>query len=432
MNFLKKMNMSPTMKYAIAEGATYNAAYIGTQGFIFTTLSIYFNATPLQLSIMTTMPLAASMIQIIIPYLYRIFRNRKELLVITAFFARIATVLIPISILFDFTNSYILFVVMMIFSIFSSFTGNVWTSAMKQIVPDSVRGSYFGLRNYITSIITVVFTMVYSYLMKTDSTKLGLLIVSTLMFIFFISSVFLLSKHSIPDTLIKKEKIDNPFTPFQDKDFRKYLLFTSFWNFSIEFCKPFFSYYQVAILKADYTFLGLASTISALLSMFLYILYGKFSDKFGNKNTIRIGIIFSLTGPLIFLFMTPDNYIMMTLLDAFITSFAWAAINLGYFNLLLESAKEPSEMYFSLNAFICGISAIAASFIGGNLGNLLQKKSFVIFDHLFFGIQFIFFLEILLRIISILILNRVKTAKGEKKFTLFDILPEINSMLKRN
>ena len=223
MNFFKKLNMSPTMKYAIAEGATYNAAYIGTQGFIFTTLSIYFNATPLQLSIMTTMPLAASMIQIIIPYLYRIFRNRKELLVITAFFARIATLLIPISILFDFTNSYILFFVMMIFSIFSSFTGNVWTSAMKQIVPDSVRGSYFGLRNYITSIVTVVFTMVYSYLMKTDSTKLGLLIVSTLMFIFFISSVFLLSKHNIPDTLIKKEKIDNPFTPFQDKDFRKYL-----------------------------------------------------------------------------------------------------------------------------------------------------------------------------------------------------------------
>ncbi len=60
------------------EASSYNAFYIATQGFIFTTLALYFNASPLYISIMTSFPIIAQMFQIFTPKVNNMIGSRKK------------------------------------------------------------------------------------------------------------------------------------------------------------------------------------------------------------------------------------------------------------------------------------------------------------------------------------------------------------------
>ncbi|HOO75976.1 MAG TPA: MFS transporter, partial [Tepiditoga sp.] len=396
-----------TMKFAVLEGATYNGFYIGTQGFIITAIALYFGAGPFELSVISSIPVVAQMMQIFTPYFHKLTKSKKSSLMLSAFIARNVILFIPAFIIFKFKNPYLLILIMATFSFIGAFTGNIWTGAMKKIIPPESRGKYFGVRNVFSSFVSIIMTAVYSNILNSENES-KILTVTLIMAVLAISTIIMLYFHDIPEEENEtRTKIDLK-TPFKDPEYKVFLKFVIIWTFTIEFTRPFFSYYQIDVLNVSYKFLGNLSILSGIISLVLYMFYGKLVDKFGNKNVLIMGIAIASLSPFIFFIASENNYKSIFMFESIFSAVAWTAINLAFFNLLLETSKEPAENYVGAYAFVSGISAICASLLGGISGNLMKGKYFYILGDKYHGIQIMFLIGFILRIYSLLNLTNVK------------------------
>lgn len=402
-------NSSKTMSLSVLEGGTYNAFFIATQGFIFTTIAIYFNASPLFISIMTSFPIIAQMFQIFSSRINTIIGSKKRSLIINAFISRSLFILLPIFIFFDVKSPYIILSIILLFSLFGTFVGNTWTVLIKKVVPFEKRGKYFAIRNIFSSFTGIIMLYLYSMFLEFPNFKVGLLWVTSLMAVFSILSAFLLLKHDFPEGDVRESSNNiNIFQPFKERNFRDFLIFIFVWSFAIEFSRPYFSYYEVAILNINYQFLGNMAILTSVISMILYLFYGVLADKFGSKNVLSLGIFISTFSPLMYFLMNSTNYRSILFLNSIFAAFAWSAINLAIFNLLLEISKEPSDNYIAANSLVSGIAAIIASISGGFLANHLRDIEITFLGDSYHGIQLIFIIGFTLRIVAVTILSEVK------------------------
>ncbi|WGS65377.1 MFS transporter [Marinitoga aeolica] len=399
--------LSTTLKLSIFEGMFFNAFFVATQTFIIISIALYFNANPFQISIVSSFPVFSQMFQIFTPFWYKLFKGRKNSLIVVAIIGRGALVLLPFAVLFDLNNSWIFVSIMIVYAFFGTFISNIWTSAMRELVPFEKRGKYFGLRNVFASAVGILATFLYAQFLDFPDKKMGILLVSSLAAMFSVITIILFVFHKIPEITEFVPKISLK-KPFYDEKFQTFLIFVGIWTFAIELTRPYFSYFQLAILGVNTRFLGNISVVSGLITLGLYPFYGRLSDKYGNKNILMIGISLATIAPLLYFVMTDSNFRSLILLDGIFSAFAWSAINLTFFNLLLETVSEPAENYIGSYALVSGITAIIASNIGGFFGNILKDKTFYILGDKYHGIQFLILAGFLLRIYALLHLTSVE------------------------
>ncbi|AEX85310.1 MFS transporter [Marinitoga sp. 1135] len=400
--------LSTTLKLSVLEAMAFNAFFVATQTFIIISIALYFNASPFQISIISSFPVFAQMFQVFTPLIYKLFGTRKKSLIIVSIIGRGSLVLLPIIVLLNIRNSHIFVMIMILYAFFGTFISNIWTAAMRELVPFEDRGKYFGMRNVFASAIGILATYLYSQFLDFPNEKMGILLVTSIMALFAVITIILLAFHKIPEICETSQNELKIKKAFQDKKFQTFLVFVGIWTFAIELTRPYFSYFQVAILHINTTFLGKMSVITGIISLVLYPFYGKLSDRYGNKSILMIGISLATIAPLLYFVMTDYNYRSLLLLDSVFSAFAWAAINLTFFNLLLETISEPAENYVAAYALTSGVTAIIASNIGGFFGNILKDKTFYILGDKYHGIQLLIFAGFLLRIYALLHLTNVE------------------------
>src|SRR3989338_4719172 len=138
------------MKYALYDGFFFQIFFTLTSSFL-TAFALYLGAGNTYIGVLNALPFLVSSV-ILIP-IARYSENkaaRKPVLVLISFFSRIAwlgIILIP----FVFTQDPLLFLLIFVTA---SAIGDVgsrvnWVSIMSDVVPESVRGQYFGRRNVI-------------------------------------------------------------------------------------------------------------------------------------------------------------------------------------------------------------------------------------------------------------------------------------------
>ncbi|GAB6188356.1 MFS transporter [Marinitoga arctica] len=401
------MKLTKTLKLSIIEAMFFNAFFVATQTFIIISIALYFNATPFQISIISSFPVFAQMFQVFTPLWYKFFGDRKKSLMFVSIIGRGSLILLPIVVFLDLKKSWIFVSIMIIYSLFGTFISNIWTTAMRELVPFEKRGKYFGIRNVFASAVGILATYLYAQFLDYADQKTGILLVTILVAFFSTITIILFFFHKIPEINDKVPKIDFR-KPFRDKKFQTFLIFVVIWTFAIELTRPYFSYLQLAILGVNTKFLGNISVVSGIITLILYPFYGKLSDKYGNKNILMIGISLATIAPLLYFVITDYNYKSLILFDGIFSAFAWAAINLTFFNLLLETISEPAESYIGAYAFISGITAIIASNIGGFLGNFLKDKTIYILGDKYHGIQLLILSGFLFRIYALLHLTSVE------------------------
>jgi len=406
-----------TLKLSIAEGALYTIAFNATQGFVYSTLALHYDFSPILLSIVAVLPSTAQIIQFFTPLIYRFIPSKHKAIFWSALIARTVFILIPIAMLMNIKNKFIIAIPFFIFSILNSIVGSLWTSAMKNIVPEKERSRYFGFRNTVSTFAGLIAWVFYSIILQYLPRKLGLLIVYSVSAVLFIVTAYLLKLHNIPETQVAEYGLLMPFKSLKNRRFRKFLAFVFVWNFAIQFAGPFFSYFEVSQIKVPYSYLGIVNIINSLLSMFLYSLYGKVAPKLGEKNMIRYGITLALAIPLIYSFMNTNNYKWLLVIDVIISALAWSAINLCYFTLLLEITDEPSEIYISMQAFVAGIASLIASYLGGLVLNTIKDTRIFIFT----GYNILFLIAFVLRLYALIFFINLDLGERHKNLKFSEI-----------
>ena len=318
---------------------------------------------------------------------------------------------------------YFLIIFYSLYAILGSIGGPAWFSLLGDIVPEKIRGKYFGKRNAVSGTVALLTTLGAAFLLDYFKTKGILLICFSVLFAIasiarFISAG-LLKKHYEPKLKLN-EGYYFSFFQFLKKapknNFGKFTIFTFFFYFAVQIAGPFFTVYMLKHLGFDYLIFTLVTLAQSLVSLLTFRLWGKFSDKYGNLTTLKICSLIIPFIPIAWIFSPSPIYLI--LVPQLISGLAWAGFNLSASNFIYDTVTPTRRgicvAYFNL---MNGIG----TFIGGIIGGFIAYSINIKFMDI---LLFTFVISGVLRlVIAVIFLPMLKEVKIVRKFEMSHIRP---------
>ncbi len=152
---------------------------------------------------------------------------------------------------------WMLIVFFCLYMVMGSMTAPAWASLMSDIVPIRIIGLYFGRREMVVGISSLVFVLLMGFFlqMQRQSMVWGFITIFALAFIFrIVSSCLLFTQYDAP--LHARPEHYFSFFQFLKKaktgNFGKYVFFLSGLSFSVSFGSPYFAVYLLKSIHYGY------------------------------------------------------------------------------------------------------------------------------------------------------------------------------------
>ena len=364
-----------TMRLSIKEGSVGVFSNVLAENYIIP-FSLSINASPFQIGILTSVGNLISPLGQLIGSQKIERKSRKKVLLqgiigqscMWLMFILIA-ILYPFNIL-DSWIPWILITVYLIFMLFSGIMTPPWFSFMGDIVPDTLRGRYFAKRNLITQLIAIIGTISLSFLLDfldlINIIFLGFIIIFIIGISTRLTSLVLFNGHYYPPYNFEVKdhvKTSQFLKELTKSNFGKFTLLVSLLTFGQWIAKPFFSIYMINELNFDYSLFIIINLASTLIGLCFFPLLGRYSDKFGNVNLLRIGSIIIPFLPFLWLiFNTPLSIILGIQIWSGI---GWTSFNLAASNFIYDNIPSKKRgKYIALYNLLIGVSITLGGFIG--------------------------------------------------------------------
>ncbi|OWY64489.1 MFS transporter [cyanobacterium TDX16] len=370
-----------------------------TSGVLLTNFLLQLGANPLEVGMLSSIPMLTSLLQPLGAYLAERSSSRHFFCWWTFIPARLLW-LIPIAgicwIGWFNANSHQL-VSLTLVTIFASnilagLGTSSWLSWMAALVPHRLRGRYFGFRNSAASLTTLIavplagltISILPGSTIQQYGIVLGLGIIAGIVSLacqnFMVDinpqlpAPSLLSP-SQSNSLAVAEVIQPPpiFSLFRDLNFVKFLLYFGLWAFAVNLIVPFYNLYLLDNLKLDLNWVSLYTSLHAGTNLVMLLIWGKLADRLGNRPLLLIvGILVGVL-PLFWL-GTGNNLLSLWLwlpLIHLVKGSLWAAIDLCSNNIQMELApKSHPSSYFAIAAATAGVFGALGTTVGSQLTTL--------------------------------------------------------------
>lgn len=384
-----------SMKYSTIEGAMYNVMAGLTDNYI-NPFAIALGASNSTIGMIRSIP--PLLVSIAQPFALRIaalFGTRKKY-IMAVVLLQAASLLTLLSIPYFFRDNaeVMLLIFFSFYSILAPMSVPVWTSWMADLVPEGMRGRYFGQRNMIGGIATFAAILFGGFLLAFfgKDAFLGFTVLYILASIFRMLSFASFTRIDEPPARYSEPRL-NVFgflREIRSNEFGIFLLYYCLLIFSTAIAGFFFSVYMIRNLGFSYITYALIEGIYTIAMLAGNSYWGKVIDRFGNK------LVLSVTGLMvpfvpIFWLMSPSP-VILTFAEIF-SGFAWAGMNLALFNYVIGfgSLKNKTARYTANFNFFQGI----AVFLGAVIGAYLVEGTTIL---RFAGIPLVFILSGLLRL----------------------------------
>jgi len=274
-------------------------------------------------------------------------------------------------------------------SVLAALANSSWFSWMAAVVPQRLRGRYFGFRNSAVSFISLLGVPLMGLGVSTwdGGPIFGYGIV---LFVGVLAGMISLGcqsfmgdvnpqvykKDAQSDRLTeKKEKQITDFVPsvLKDSNFLMFILYFSVWTFAVNLSAPFFNIYLLKDLSLDVSLVTIYTSLSSGANLLLLMFWGKLADRWGNRPLlIAVGLVVAVT-PL--LWLGTGNYpfalwVWLPLLHL-LGGTTLGAIGLCTNNIQMEIASiEQPSTYFAIAAAVSGLAGALGTTVGGFLAEL--------------------------------------------------------------
>ncbi len=400
----------------IVEGAASTFYLIICQGALFTSIALFFGLDVFMLGVAAAFPMAFQVVQVFAPAIVARFRDRAFLL--NVFNGLRFVWVVPVAAALAGFRSAPLFLACFGFSqAANSLAGNVWMGLCRDAVPAGERGRFFGRRNVVASLSTIVAVPLFSFMLDAipEPWNVAAVVAAGLVATVVAIAVVVPIRVPEPDSGPEPTKLS---VLASDRDFMKLVVAYLVWNFAVQTTAPFFSYHQIRNLGMSLTLIGVLVTVVNVLFMAAYRGWGKVSDRFGHKSTLMFGLVIVTFIPMMWFFMGPPVWPVLMGVDVVLTSVGWSAVNLAMLTMPLETARSSDPGYFALFNAAGGLGGLAGSMIGGVVAKLVQDARFELLGVTIFGFQAMFLGCGLLRVVATLLFLRVRTGRYVKPSAL--------------
>ena len=266
-----------------------------------------------------------------------------------------------------------------VFAYFSigSVTGCAFNSWIRDVIPEKVLGRFLAKRLAVAMGVAVGIGLLAAfgidYVKDHDLNELGAYSV-----LFAVGAAAGLIGASylamIPEPTMAPPAHDNLFSvlkqPFQDKNFRKLLIFLATWNFAVNFSAPFFAVYMLKRIGVSMSVVLILMILSQVMNVVSFRIWGRLADRFSHKSVLAVSGPIYLISVLLWPFTTmPDAHAftvpLLVLIHA-LAGLSLSGVTLCSGGIALKAApRGTATAYLATNSLISGGAATLAPIVAG-------------------------------------------------------------------
>lgn len=274
--------------------------------------------------------------------------------------------------------------IMLVTNIIEAFGRAPWMSWTAVLVPQRLRGRYFGFRNSVLSLTNLIAVPLLGLAVSVwpSGTLTGygaILVLGIVVGLLSLGCQFWMT--DVNPQLLKVAGSD-PSQPYgrgihlkflNDANFLKLLLYLAIWCFAVNVSAPFFNLYLLDNLDLDVSLVTIYNGLGAGANMLLLVFWGKLADRIGNRPImLLVGVLVAVT-PLLWLLVGNDPisvWIWLPFLHV-LGAGTWAAIDLCTNNLMMAVAPVTNQStYFAIAGAVAGVTGAIGITAGSFLATL--------------------------------------------------------------
>ncbi|VVB78561.1 Multidrug resistance protein MdtG [uncultured archaeon] len=348
--------------------------------------------------------------------------TRKKIILKSVFFEILTYIPLTLTALlfyYGIITSFLPMILLIAFSLYT-ITANAgspaWFSLIGDLVDEDKRGRWFGKRTAIFSVITIFSALIgaalLDFLKSKDLAIFGFALLFLIAMIARIFSRYYLSKHHEPEIKIEKDHYFS-FATFIKKapfnNFGRFAIFRALLTGAQYIAGSFFTVYMLKDLHFSYITLIIVNISATVFTLLCINWWGKFSDKYGNYQVLKITVILIGLCPITWLFN--KNPIYLILVPQLLSGIGWGGFNLAASNYIFDCVTPQKRgLALSYADLLNGIGV----FIGGLIGAILVVT---IKTNLMNVLLIIFLISGICRLaVGFIMLPRIKEVKQKEKF----------------
>jgi len=312
---------------------------------------------------------------------------------------------------------YLLIIFYTLYAVFGSIAGPAWFSLMGDIVPNNIRGRYFGNRNRITGSVALISTFIAAFLLDFFKTKGFVLLGFSILFLTastgrFISASYFAKHYETRFRLSKKYYFSffSFIKGFKRYNFTKFSFFVAIMYFAVFIASPFFTVYMLSELGFSYVTFMMITMSSSLVGLIMMPIWGKFSDIYGRREVLLFGTVLISITPILWLISASPYYLFVPMI---LSGIGWAGFGLSAFNFIYDSVSpQRRSLCVAYYNILVGIGIFIGSSLGGLILQYILTSGFIM--NKFFVV---FTISAVLRTLTgIIFLPKIKEVRKVKKF----------------
>jgi MFS family permease len=294
-----------------------------------------------------------------------------------------------------------------------------WGSMMADLVPQRLRGRYFGFRGQVTGFITQVFTYVATgiLLLFTGNIFIGYAILFGTATVFRLLSFNFISRQYEPKLPVSKKQGPSLLQIIKNvssTNLGKFILFFALIDTCQMVAGPFFTVFMFRDLHFGYLYYCFISTASQLSVLVFLPFWGRRADKWGNLKVIKI---VSFLIPVVPIFWIISDNIIFLAAANIISGFAWSGFSLAGVNFAYDASEpENRTKYLAVFGAIDGLGCCLGALLGGYIAPLLPPL---------FGypLRTLFVISGVLRgLVALILLRQVKEVRNVTDISNWDLI----------
>jgi MFS family permease len=395
------------LKYCTLEGAFANVFINYTGGAFIIGLALFLGANDFQIGLLAAIPFLSQLFQLTSTSVSNRLGGRRKAAIALSAVGRQIWWIIPIILLTNFGwRLGAMLVIVLVSNICIMSITPAWISWMADIVPERVRGRFFGTRSSALAMSTAITALAGGAILDFERAhgheNIGFAILTAIACLFAFTALLLLRK-------IPEPRKGNPPTmfswpglvePLKNRSFRKLLIVFFAWHFSIGISAAFFAPHMLSNLGMSFTLISLYSVASLSSAIFLNRLWGSLIDRFGSKPVATFCAFGIAIIPLVWL-IPRRGFLIILAFEALYTGGLWAGFNLAAFNLPLANSPKANRLsYLAMFSVVTGIAFFISSLIGGIITESLSSFAWKIGPQTIVNYHVVFVISAVLRTIS--------------------------------
>jgi len=371
---LGAIEVRKSLRFSIMEGSAYSAMLGLTQDYI-TPFALALGATIRQIGFLASVPsLATSVSQLVAPYATDRAGSRKGFILPVVFAHALVWMLV-----FSLPHLHLarevwwLIGVVTVSTVLGSVVNPAWGSMMADLVPEGLRGRYFGLRGWVCGLVAFAFFIIGGVVLHFSASHIlvGFSVIFGGAGLFRLVSWYFLSRMHEPP-LQRRSMGQSLFSiarSMGSSNLGRFTIYVSLMYLSVYMAAPFFAAYMLRDLGFDYiTYAGI--TAAGTLSNLLFLTFwGRRSDRVGNIRVIRFT---SVLIPLVPMLWAVGHHLYYLVVVQVLSGFAWSGFILGTTNFIYDAAAPENRtrciaLFGAMNAAAMCLGPLAGGFLAPHL-----------------------------------------------------------------